>query len=345
MLTIILMTTPLPRRLQSQVKKDSKLFLFSKSFLDTITCLCLGVACLKRYSTCLRLPLQSKSLYFSALLVLIVCRKKTLANKASPSPDFDSLEKTEPIDSSSLLNSATKNKGKKITTIAIEISSDEEEIATPKAKGTSANRKTVSKKRTPANKPSPSPEIDYLEKKIEASDEEEIATPTPKAKGTSANRKIVSKKRTPANKPSPSPEIDYLEKKIKAEPLDSGILLDSTPKNKGKKKMTAVLSDEEEIATPISKAKNTLANRKTASPSKTKLCVLIRSLLSLHCFIFFSPVSGSDREDQRELAGREKSPSNKSYVVSFAYLDCHRPDLPIVPKVMELSRIIRLHTP
>ena len=297
MLTMILMTTPLPRRLQSQVKKDSKLFLFSKSFLDTITCLCLGVACLKRYSTCLRLPLQSKSLYFSALLVLIVCRKKTLANKASPSPDFDSLEKTEPIDSSSLLNSATKNKGKKITTIAIEISSDEEEIATPKAKGTSANRKTV------------------------------------------------SKKRTPANKPSPSPEIDYLEKKIKAEPLDSGILLDSTPKNKGKKKMTAVLSDEEEIATPISKAKNTLANRKTASPSKTKLCVLIRSLLSLHCFIFFSPVSGSDCEDQRELAGREKSPSNKSYVVSFAYLDCHRPDLPIVPKVMELSRIIRLHTP
>jgi hypothetical protein len=94
--------------------------------------------------------MTSKHLYISVLLVLIVGRRRTPINNASPSPDIDSLEmkiKAEPIDSSTFFNSTPKNKSKKIATIPIEISSNEEVIATPtlKAKSTSANRKTTSK--------------------------------------------------------------------------------------------------------------------------------------------------------------------------------------------------------
>lgn len=94
------------------------------------------------------MPMTSTHFYSVALLVLIVSRKRTPADEPSPASDVGSLErkiKTEPVDSSSY-PSSTPKKGKKIITTAIEVSSDEEEIATPtpKAKHTSANRNTTS---------------------------------------------------------------------------------------------------------------------------------------------------------------------------------------------------------
>lgn len=124
---------------------------------------------------------------------------------------------------------------------------------------------------------------------------------------------IVGRRKTPINKASPSPDIDSLENKIETEAINS------TPKNKSKKITTSpieITSDEEVIETPTPKAKSTLANRNTAStPSKTKSCVLIWSVLFLLYSIFFS--SGSNCDDQRELSGRVKGSSKKSCVVSF----------------------------
>ena len=95
--------------------------------------------------------MTSTYLYFTALLLLIVSRKRTPINKVSRplSPEIDFVPdrvKTEPVDSSPFLYSTPQNKGKKLTKTAIEISSDEEEIATPTSKGklkSTSDRKSV----------------------------------------------------------------------------------------------------------------------------------------------------------------------------------------------------------
>ena len=93
--------------------------------------------------------MTSKYLYFTVFPVLIIGRRKASIDKASPTPDADSLEmkiKAVPLDLGFFLKLTPKNKGKKITTAPIEISSDEEVNAmlTPKAKNASTNHSTAS---------------------------------------------------------------------------------------------------------------------------------------------------------------------------------------------------------
>ena len=86
--------------------------------------------------------------------MLIVSRKRAPTIVASPPPDSDNessekIFKTEPVDSPLFLDLSPPNKGKKFTTTAISVSSDEEEIEamtpTPKAKSAKlVNRKAAS---------------------------------------------------------------------------------------------------------------------------------------------------------------------------------------------------------
>jgi hypothetical protein len=145
---------------------------------------------------------------------------------------------------------------------------------------------------------------------------------------------IISRKKAPTDKGSPSPDLESLKiefetepinltpkKEIKSEPVDSNSFLSSTPKNKGKKIMTApieISSDEENIVMPTPKAKSAAsANHNTASsPSKTRLYVPFCFLSSLRFFIFFRSTSKSYHEDQCELDGRD---SKTLYVLYFAH--------------------------